>query len=135
MLSLPEIRHIMNNVGLTVRKLREKRGFSQEFVAGKLGINQSSYGKLERDMSHITLDRLYKISDLLEEDITTLLDIGKKNVINNHTNQGNGYVETINNDYKAMVEDLKSAYEKMLGLKDEQINLLKNLLEKKEKIG
>jgi len=121
----------MNNVGLTVRKLREKRGFSQEFVAEKLGINQSTYGKLERDISNITLDRLYKIADLLEEDIATILDIGKKNIFNNQTNQGNGYVETINNDYKAMVEELKSAYEKMLGLKDEQINLLKTLLEKK----
>lgn len=121
----------MNNVGLTVRKLREKRGFSQEFVAEKLGINQSTYGKLERDISNITLDRLYKIADLLEEDIATILDIGKKNIFNNQTNQGNGYVETINNDYKAMVEELKSAYEKMLDLKDEQINLLKTLLEKK----
>jgi len=131
MLSLHEISHYMNNVGLTVRKLREKRGFSQEFVAGKLGINQSSYGKLEKDMSHISLDRLYKISELLEEDITTLLDIGKKNIFHNQSNQGNGYVETINNDFKIMAEALKSAYEEMLAIKDEQINLLKNLLEKK----
>ena len=34
------------------------------------------------------------IADVLEEDITTLLDIGKKNTFNNQTNQGNGYVET-----------------------------------------
>ena len=31
-----------------------------------------------------------------------------------------------------MVEELKSAYEKMLGLKDEQINFIKSLLEKKQ---
>ena len=42
------------------------------------------------------------------EDITTLLDIGKKNIINNQLNQGNGYVETINNDYKTMVDEVKS---------------------------
>ena len=122
---------IMNNIGLNIRKLREKKGFSQEFVADKLGINQSSYGKLERDISNITLDRLYKISDILEEDITTILDIGKKNIFNNQTNQGNGYVETINNDYKTMIEEFKLSYEKMLGIKDEQINLLKSFLENK----
>jgi len=121
----------MNNIGLNIRKLREKKGFSQEFVADKLGINQSSYGKLERDISNITLDRLYKISDILEEDITTILDIGKKNIFNNQTNQGNGYVETINNDYKTMIEEFKLSYEKMLGIKDEQINLLKSFLENK----
>jgi len=102
----------MNNIGLNIRKLREKKGFSQDFIAGKLGINQSTYGKLERDMSNITLGKLYKISEVLEEDITTLLDIGKKNIFNNQTNQGNGYVETINNDYKTMTEVLKLAYEK-----------------------
>ena len=81
-------------------------------------------------MSNITLDRLYKIADVLEEDITTLLDIGKKNIFNSH-NQGNGYVETINYDHKIMVEELKLAYEKMLAVKDEQINLMKSLLERK----
>jgi transcriptional regulator with XRE-family HTH domain len=128
---LHEISRNMNNVGLNIRKLREKKGFSQEFIADKLGINQSTYGKLERDMSSMTLDRLFKIADVLEEDVTTLLDIGKKNIFNNQANQGNGYVETINNDYKAMVEELKLAYEKMLTIKDEQVVLLNSLLEKK----
>jgi len=131
MLPLHQIRQYMNNIGIGIRKLRERRGFSQEFVAEKLGINQSTYGKLEKDMSNITLDRLYKIADVLEEDITTLLDIGKKNIFNNQTNQGNGYVETINNDYKTLVEELKLAYEKVFVVKDEQIELLKSFLEKK----
>ena len=120
----------MNNIGLTIRKLREQKGFSQDFVAEKLGINQSTYGKLERDVSNITLDRLFKIADVLEEDVTTLLDIGKKNIFTNQSNQGNGYVETINNDYNAMFAELKLAYEKMLAVKDEQIELLKNMLGK-----
>jgi len=120
----------MNNIGVNIRKFREKKGFSQEYVAEKLGINQSTYGKLERDMSNITLGRLFKIADVLEEDITTLLDIGKKNIFTNQTNQGNGYVETINNDFKAMIGEIKLAYEKMLIMKDEQIALLKSFLEK-----
>ena len=130
MLSLHKISQIMNNIGINIRKTREKRGFSQEYVAEKLGINQSTYGKLERDVSNITLDRLYKIADVLEEDITTLLDIGKKNIFTNQTNQGNGYVETINNDYKMMVDELKLVYEKMLAIKDEQNTFLKCMLEK-----
>ena len=131
MLYLHKISHIMNNIGLNIRKSREKRGFSQEYVAEKLGINQSTYGKLERDISNITLDRLFKIANVLEEDVANLLDIGKKNIFNSQTNQGNGYVETINNDYKAMVEELRLVYEKMLTIKDEQINLLRSLLAKR----
>ena len=130
MLPLHKISQITNNIGVNIRKFREKKGFSQEYVAEKLGINQSTYGKLERDMSNITLGRLFKIADVLEEDITTLLDIGKKNIFTNQTNQGNGYVETINNDFKAMIGEIKLAYEKMLIMKDEQIALLKSFLEK-----
>jgi transcriptional regulator with XRE-family HTH domain len=96
-----------------------------------LGINQSTYGKIEKDASNITVDRLYKIAEILESDITTLLDIGKKNIFNNQTNQGNGYVETINNDIKDMMVELKEVYEKLLASKEDQITLLKNLLEKK----
>jgi phage portal protein BeeE len=55
-----------------------------------------------------------------------------KNTFTNQTNQGNGYVETINNDFKSMMEELKWAYEKMLLVKDEQIALLKELLKSKE---
>ena len=109
---MPKISPNMNNIGFTIRKVREKKGFSQEFVADKLGINQSTYGKLERDVSSLTLDRLFQIADILEEDVTTLLDIGKKNIFNSQTNHGNGYVETINNDFHTMVEELKLVYEK-----------------------
>lgn len=129
MLSLPEISRNMNNIGFGIRKLREKKGFSQDFVAEKLGINQSTYGKLERDISNITLDRLFKIADVLEEDVTTLLDIGKNNIFTNHINQGNGYVETINNDYNMMLAELKLSYEKMLTVKDEQVELLRSMLD------
>lgn len=120
----------MNNLGASIRMEREKRGFSQEYVAMELGINQSTYGKLERDASNITVDRLFKIADVLETDVSNLLDIGKKNVWNVQTNHGNGYVETINNDYKYTIDELKTAYEKMLGIKDEQIAFLKEMLGK-----
>jgi transcriptional regulator with XRE-family HTH domain len=121
----------MNNLGLNIRKTREKRGFSQEYVANQLGINQSTYGKMERDASAITVDRLYKIAEVLESDIISLLDIGKKNIFNNQSNQGNGYVVIINNDYKAMMMETREIFEKLLAAKDEQIALLKNLLENK----
>ncbi|MCL1944054.1 MAG: hypothetical protein FWF54_10975 [Candidatus Azobacteroides sp.] len=43
----------------------------------------------------------------------------------------NEYVETINNNCKTMLEELKSAYEKMPAIKDEEITFLRSLLEKK----
>ena len=120
----------MNNLGLNIRKIREQRGFSQEYVAHKLGINQSTYGKLERDASNMPVERLYKISEVLETDLTKLLEICNKNIINNQSNAGNGYVETINNDFKSMIAEIKEVYEKVIASKDEQITFLKKLIDK-----
>ena len=120
----------MNNIGTTIRRIRERKGFSQESIANELGINQSTYGKLERDASKLSLERLEIIAKFLKEDLGEILGIGTKNSFNNQANHGNGYVETINNDYRTMVEDIKSVYEKILQGKDEQIALLKNLLKK-----
>jgi len=41
-------------------------------TANLLFYNYPAIYKLERDMSSVTLDRLFKIADVLEEDITTL---------------------------------------------------------------
>ena len=121
----------MNNVGINIRKLREKKGFSQEYVAQELGINQSTYGKLERENTKISIDRLLRISEILEEDVINLLDSKPQNTFH-QTNQGNGYsyVENINNENAELLKELKKVYEKLIKSKDEQIDLLKSLITK-----
>lgn len=106
-------------------------------MAFALGINQSSYGKLEKEGSRISIDRLKKIADFLEEDLADVLGMASKNAFT-QTNQGNGYVETINQDNKELIKELKEVHEKLLDskdqllrAKDEQIALLKTLIEQK----
>lgn len=130
-LYLPKYSQKMNNVGINIRKLREKKGFSQEYVAQELGINQSTYGKLERENTKINIDRLLRISEILEEDVINLLDSKPQNTFH-QTNQGNGYsyVENINNENAELLKELKEVYEKLIKSKDEQIELLKSLITK-----
>lgn len=130
-LYLPKYSQKMNNVGINIRKLREKKGFSQEYVAQELGINQSTYGKLERENTKISIDRLLRISEILEEDVINLLDSNPQNTFH-QTNQGNGYsyVENINNENAELLKELKEVYEKLIKSKDEQIELLKSLITK-----
>ena len=128
---MPKYSQKMNNVGINIRKLREKKGFSQEYVAQELGINQSTYGKIERENTKISIDRLMKISEILNEDIINLLDLNPKNTFH-QTNQGNAYsyVENINNENAELLKELKEVYEKLIKSKDEQIELLKSLITK-----
>lgn len=46
--------------------LRESRNFSQEYIAGKLGINQNAYSKLENGKVKITLERIRQLAEIYD---------------------------------------------------------------------
>jgi len=55
-------------VAAKIRKIREGKNYSQDYLAAKLGISQNAYSKIELGYSNITLSRLASISDILEVD-------------------------------------------------------------------
>ncbi len=54
------------NVAGNIRKLREFRDYTQDYLAAKLEISQNAYSKMELGYSKITLERLYAIAAILE---------------------------------------------------------------------
>ena len=89
-----------NNIGQKIKSLREKRNYTQEYMAEQLGITQSSYSKLEQDKSDLPVSRLFKIAEILEvntEEYLTLLGIQAEYVVtnNNYKNQQNSFVAAI----------------------------------------
>lgn len=57
-----------------VRKLRESRNYSQEYMAGKLRISQNTYSKLELGYTALTLERLILIAGILEVSLISLVN-------------------------------------------------------------
>lgn len=62
------------NVGQKIRKIRELRNFSRQYLANQLEISINTYGKIERNELDVTLGRLSKISKILNVNLTTLID-------------------------------------------------------------
>ncbi|MBE9598859.1 helix-turn-helix domain-containing protein [Pedobacter sp. MC2016-24] len=56
-----------------IRKTRESKRLTQEYLAGKLGISQNAYSKIELGYSQITVYRLFQITRALDVDVTELL--------------------------------------------------------------
>lgn len=56
-----------------IRKIREFRNYTQDYLAAKLRISQNAYSKIELGYSSITLNRLVEIADILEIDLTDLI--------------------------------------------------------------
>ncbi len=53
-------------IAANIRKLREYRDYTQDYLAAKLNISQNAYSKIELSYSRITLERLFVISAVLE---------------------------------------------------------------------
>ena len=58
---------------LIIRRLRESKGYSQEYVAEKLGVDQSVYSRWASHPKHLSLDRLERIAEVLECSVDDLL--------------------------------------------------------------
>src|SRR4051812_15373679 len=63
----------MRAVAGNIRKVREYRNYTQDYLAAKLEISQNAYSKIELGYSKITLDRLFHIALILEVSVTDLL--------------------------------------------------------------
>lgn len=59
-----QVRQVLQNI----RKRRGELGYSQEYMAHRLGISQKGYSKLELDVSRLTVDRFLDICEILEMD-------------------------------------------------------------------
>lgn len=53
-------------------QIRKEKGISQEFMAEQLGIEQSTYGKIERGTIKLTIEKLELISEVFQ---ISLIDI------------------------------------------------------------
>lgn len=60
-------------VAAHIRKIRESRNYTQDYLAAKLEMSQNAYSKIELGQSNITLTRLCRIAEILEVDLVDLL--------------------------------------------------------------
>jgi transcriptional regulator with XRE-family HTH domain len=63
-----------------IRKIREFRNYTQDYLAAKLKISQNAYSKIELGYSNITLNRLIEIAEILEIELEDLI-CGKEDLI------------------------------------------------------
>ena len=97
-------------------------------MAMNLGIWQTAYTKLERGDTKLTVERLFKIADILEVTLDEILESETSVQQNIHNNEkvtaiGHQRIENLH-------QENKEVYEKLIQAKDEQIAFLKSLLEK-----
>jgi len=64
----------IKKVAANIRKIREYRNYTQDYLAAKLRISQNAYSKIELGHTRITVDRLFHVADILEVDPIVILN-------------------------------------------------------------
>ena len=69
----------MSEVIENIKNIRRSKGISQESIAYDLGIDYSTYGKIERGQISLTVDRLEKIAKILQVSTEEIYKWDRKN--------------------------------------------------------
>lgn len=105
-------------VGNNIRKLRELRNYTQQFMADQLEISLSGYGKIERNDTNVSLGRLQQIADILDVDVHGILLFNDELIFNLSNNEvGNSQV----NNYYSGREELLERIIKQLRKENENL--------------
>lgn len=125
-----------------LRKVREKKGWSQMDVAHQLDISQSAYNEWEAGQARPTLQNLQKLSEIFEVDFFDLLQEQIPNMdFSNSQFEGNSYVvspivvnpvESIifNFQSQELIDKILDNQQQMTKLMESQSKLIESLLKK-----
>ena len=85
--------------GQKIRKIREIRGYKQEYLADQLGMSAKSFGKIESGETSLSISRLQQIAKVLDVDPLDVLSFDEKQVFHHSSQSGNSNSSVINHDF------------------------------------
>jgi transcriptional regulator with XRE-family HTH domain len=113
----------MANLGDNIKKFRELKNITREKIAAELKMSLSNYSKIERGEIDLTISRIQEIANLLEVDISHILNFDATNIFNISNNKLVQGVKVEN--MQVQNDEYKDKYIKML---EEEIERLKKNL-------
>lgn len=116
------------DLGVKIKKIRESKNYTQEYMSNQLNISQNTYSKIETGGIKLTVDRLKQISDVLDVTIEDIMNNETQtfNFHNSNIDKFYGYIETLHEDNKELQQTtIKLLNEQITYLKSENEKLLK----------
>ena len=108
------------SLGDKIKKLRELKNYTQQYMANQLEISQSGYGKIERSDSDINLSRITQISEILNVSRAVLLEFNSDEILTHLQN------EKANKTYQLKVQSKNTSHQN--GISDDDISTLMDII-------
>lgn len=107
-------------LGYNIRKFREEKNYTQEYMSERLNISQNTYSKIETGGIKLTIDRLMQISEILETPIEVIL-VGQRQSAKLDDNA----VQKLYESLKFLQEDKKELTQKTVEILHKQLEFLR----------
>lgn len=120
-------------VGTKIRLKRAQLGYTQQYMAYKLNMTETTYRKIENDQIELSSERKGKVAELLGLSVEDLNQSGYIIINDDNKCESGSYVGShvvINNNHKSTLE-LESENEKLkiiLDLKEQRIKDLEEII-------
>lgn len=101
-------------ISTKIRRFRENKDYTQEYMAYQLNISQNNYSRLEKEPENMSLKRLEEICKILEINLKDLIDRKELNVYFNNNQAESQYAHgniIIHNYPKELIENMLSRLE------------------------
>lgn len=109
--------------GLRIKRVREYRNYTQQYMADILQLSQNAYCKIENGATKLTIDRLEIIAKILDVPVDSILTSEKPvfNLENNQIDKFYGYIENLHEENKELL------LEQIRFLRDQNEKLIKTI--------
>jgi transcriptional regulator with XRE-family HTH domain len=108
-----------------IKSIRETKGYSQHYVATKLHISQQAYSAIENKPENASLIRLMDLSKVLSVELSDIIGITNKYVLQNIGQHGGNSATKMVNNYTA--QEHNELYERIISELKEEIAYLRTL--------
>lgn len=105
-----------------ITQYRNRRGYTYENMADELELTPAAYRKIETGETKLTVERLFRISAILETPIEEFLSVDKNAFVQNNYNNESIFQQKIENFY----QENKEITDQLIRAKDELIEQLKS---------
>ena len=64
----------MHEINKKLKNLRRQKKYTQAYIADRLGVTTRAYSKIENGETNLTIEKLYRITDILDVHLSHLFD-------------------------------------------------------------
>ncbi len=116
-------------IGSKIKKIRELRNFTQEYMADRLSMSQPGYSKIESNEVDLPYSRLEQIASVLQMRVEDVVAFDEKVVFNNYASNQANQAYIINTISEMQI----GLYEKTIKLLEDRIQHLEDAIAQQKK--